>query len=651
MKQKNLLVLILSICFIISGVNATTNEWSVEIEEDTDLSLHSPILDDLNNDGSQEIIIPSGYNMNEQGKAKVYIIKPYGVAFDGWPIQFDSHVTTVAIGDIDNDLNKEIVISTKTNIYIYSINGILENSWEFESIHTSGVSLGDLNDDGALDIFIGITNNDDDSYIYAWDYNGNELNGWPVSVGKNAWFQIFTGPSIEDINNDGKLEIVSCFLISTEDSNQTSKIYAFSKEGQSLENWPVEINPVNLGTVSGCDFGPTLADLDNDNFLEIIGISRDESGFNHNLYIFNYQGNLIKEYNSVLGESVSVGDINEDGKLEIVTNKFEVFNLSDKFDNWPPIIGLSRYSPVIGDINSDNFLEIINFMQYLPGKFEVYAFDKNAQIVSGWPKEIITTVDHIALGNLDNDRTTEIVLTFRRTVQIYKGGIFNKNKIIWPMFRHNPQQTNSYSKKDFGGHTCPEGTIWSEPQQKCVPTFGHTCPESCVCDSEGNILYCRGEATTCPPGCICNQETTTCPTEQQPVGTEIIAEDETSYSNVEISQASSGTISIKIEELEVATLEKVSVIESKMYMEISGENKQIKILPEKAVSNSKIEIVENIELIAKQEKAVYSISGTSSGKLVLVIPVTAEIKSEVDAETGEVISVTKPWWSFLASGI
>ena len=74
-------------------------------------------------------------------------------------------------------------------------------------------------------------------------------------------------------------------------------------------------------------------------------------------------------------------------------------------------------------------------------------------------------------------------------------------------------------------------------------------------------------------------------------------------------------------------------------------------MPEEAVSMSKVENVNNVELETSEEKAIYSVSGSSSGKLFLIIPVMAEINVKINAETGEVISTEKPWWSFLASGI
>jgi len=50
----------------------------------------------------------------------------------------------------------------------------------------------------------------------------------------------------------------------------------------------------------------------------------------------------------------------------------------------------------------------------------------------------------------------------------------------------------------------------------------------------------------------------------------------------------------------------------------------------------------------ESEKAVYSVSGTRQAKIIAVFSVDMKIQAKVSAETGEIISIKKPWWSFLA---
>lgn len=50
----------------------------------------------------------------------------------------------------------------------------------------------------------------------------------------------------------------------------------------------------------------------------------------------------------------------------------------------------------------------------------------------------------------------------------------------------------------------------------------------------------------------------------------------------------------------------------------------------------------------KTKKLVYNIDGIKEIKLFSMIPVSMNIKTKVDAKSGDVISIDKPWWSFLS---
>lgn len=69
---------------------------------------------------------------------------------------------------------------------------------------------------------------------------------------------------------------------------------------------------------------------------------------------------------------------------------------------------------------------------------------------------------------------------------------------------------------------------------------------------------------------------------------------------------------------------------------------------EKAVTENKIQIIDSVELIEENEKQIYVIDGTRKKRLFFIIPVDVNIQTQVDSQTGEIISTKKPWWSFLA---
>jgi len=91
---------------------------------------------------------------------------------------------------------------------------------------------------------------------------------------------------------------------------------------------------------------------------------------------------------------------------------------------------------------------------------------------------------------------------------------------------------------------------------------------------------------------------------------------------------------------------------SKLYVNTSGAEIEIKISPEQAIENSLIlGNIESIGITKHEERVVYSIAGTKKVKLLFIFPVLASIESKVDVETGEILDTDTSWWTFLASSI
>lgn len=95
----------------------------------------------------------------------------------------------------------------------------------------------------------------------------------------------------------------------------------------------------------------------------------------------------------------------------------------------------------------------------------------------------------------------------------------------------------------------------------------------------------------------------------------------------------------------------LTVKESKLFMKTSVNEKLINIMPEDAIAVSETpntESIKKIELKEESQKPVYSVKGTKQARILFIFPVRLEVETKVSAETGRVVSVKKPWWSFLA---
>jgi len=180
----------------------------------------SPILADIDKDGNLEIITGKlGFDSSNQG---VYVFNGDGSLVDGWPQKTVNSVAAVAVGDLNNDGYPEIIGGTWFAnsygwIYAWNKEGKLLDRWPQktdvgepnepnscpESIRYSSIVIGDVNNDNQPDIIASTYC----SKVYAWDSNGERIEGWPRSTlfGEDVYPAEF--PIIDDLDKDGDVEI------------------------------------------------------------------------------------------------------------------------------------------------------------------------------------------------------------------------------------------------------------------------------------------------------------------------------------------------------------------------------------------------------------------------------------------------------------
>jgi len=86
----------------------------------------------------------------------------------------------------------------------------------------------------------------------------------------------------------------------------------------------------------------------------------------------------------------------------------------------------------------------------------------------------------------------------------------------------------------------------------------------------------------------------------------------------------------------------------------------VKIMPENAIMKAKERLGElELNTVLKQKRVgnggmirvYYEVAGEKEGKIFGLFSSKGLVRAEVDALSGEIISVRKPWWAFLAKGI
>ena len=295
---------------------------------------------------------------------------------NGWP---DGVRSSVALGDVDqNDGGKlEIVFgSWDLRVHMLDERGIEEPGWPIVVWDTvwSSPALADINEDSYLEIIIGYDTSPpvlpSGGRLTVYDRFGNELSGFPRQVDETIW----SSPAVGDLDGNGHLEIVvgTGFYWEQMGYHTTHAIYAWDRFGNPLPGWPVYTGGSGFSS-------PALADLDDDGDLEIVIGCNDGKVYAWHHTGVPDNGWPVRPYGGghlappFVRSSPGVADYDGDGDLEIlITAQWEIIIFerdgtqvtdgSEKGDPSKPTFNANSYliaSPAIGDIDDDGTLEVI----------------------------------------------------------------------------------------------------------------------------------------------------------------------------------------------------------------------------------------------------------------------------------------------------
>ena len=364
----------------------------------------SPTLANINSDSKLEIIVGTLKSCGAACGEPDVSSSPYlsVLKSDGsvlWEIPVEGHInSSPAVGDITGDGDPEIVVGLGAEnqpampggLVAYDRNG--NRLWKVTTLDRnsnglpdgvfSSPSIADVNNDGIPEVIFG-----------AWDMrmyvvkgtDGTPLVGsgstpfnyWPAEMLDTIW----SSPAIADLNGDGKLEFAYGGDVSYNSAAGTSNGGLLRVFDHDSVNGPTPFPGFNTQYGNICTGGPCPTDI----------------------------GHYGKYVDQSIYSSPAIGDINNDGKLEIVIGSGRAFDpltygkWVKVYDNQGTLLrtlttdGVVFGSPALADINGDGYLDIIAGTERLnqgnppPGTLYAWSGRDFSLLWSMAPKNVVGT--------------------------------------------------------------------------------------------------------------------------------------------------------------------------------------------------------------------------------------------------------------------
>ncbi len=312
-------------------------------------------------------------------------------------------------------------------------------------------SVLDVNRDGNKEIFFATYKVGIRGTVYAFDHQGKELYGNPSAISgfANMEEEIWSTPSLADIDNDGCVEVVFSTRRQISDSQGTGTVFAYKTtgdrngDGKPDRCWSANTTENIRGVI--------LADLDHDastlesvapvvpNNISFPVINRNGAIYDNLAYglpskddfystaaIADIDNDGNKEIVFVTGQGLFVYEKKEDGKYRLQWNKTEPLLPSYEYTSVPV---------VLADLDGDGDMEIVFLIRFALGntgkktKAVCCAVHHDGTFVAGWEpvenrsilsdSKVTTYLSNLAVGDIDNDGYPEVVMVGNKNLYVF----------------------------------------------------------------------------------------------------------------------------------------------------------------------------------------------------------------------------------------
>jgi hypothetical protein len=341
-------------------------------------------------------------------------------------------VTQPAVGDLDNDGAKEIVVGTAgRQLWVLNANGTVRAGWpqSLPAEVAGAPAIGLIDGDQFPDIAVGFKGTMDPTGkggIRAYRRDGSLI--WSrLTATDEGEDGVFSSPAIGNVDGAGGNEVVV--------GSFDFRVYVIRSDGSDLPGWPKKLRDTIFSS-------PALFDFDGDGRLEIvIGVDTHQEGPPFNtpaggaLYVFRWDGSIVPGFPQFIDQTMmsspAVGDINGDGRPEIVVGggTFYLGNVGRKVyayrcdgtfaPGWPVTVEAQVFdSPALADLDGNGQLDVV----ITDENANLYALRGNGtQIFKMKPKSFFGTspnADNPVIADVNGNGSPEILVAVNTEIAV-----------------------------------------------------------------------------------------------------------------------------------------------------------------------------------------------------------------------------------------
>jgi len=352
---------------------------------------------DVNGDGKMEVAVSGSSD------GLLYLYSSQGKLL--WKRDMASYVNTVAVADINGDRKAEIMVG-HADMYVFDGQGNRTARYNTQN-PVYDIRAGDFNGDGVKDILLASYSKGEckDAMLIALDgQTKKEL--WKYDVGKDLPFDI----DLADYNGDGRDEVVVGVVNRAKGSNvksgcekmfsKPSAILFLGSGGNLMWQYQTPNGVVSVGS----------GDVNGDGKLEVV------AGGYPGVYVVSGQGSLLWSESSIISsyvEDIAAADLDGDKRAEVITgsNAVHVFSPEGKL-LWTGVTDSRTYSLAAGDVDNDKLPDIV------AGSGSLYVFSGRGDVRWKGPNHV--SYGFIRLSDLDGNGYKEAVVGSVKNVYVFQ---------------------------------------------------------------------------------------------------------------------------------------------------------------------------------------------------------------------------------------